>query len=145
MAPTGNARESELILQGEYFQRRESGSYMLEEEQCEDMAADPGTCETHLVDIVERLNGDSRGWYAQAIYKFSPRWRIGARFARLVPPKEAEVHDDPWTFSTMIDWTNSEFGRVRLQYNREALGEERDNQFILQYVASLGAHGAHSF
>ena len=45
----------------------------------------------------------------------------------------------------MLDWTNSEFGRVRLQYNRETFGDVRDNQLILQYVMSLGAHGAHSF
>ena len=46
----------------------------------------------------------------------------------------------------MVDWSNSEFGRIRLQYNHEALdGEEEDNQFVLQYVMSLGAHAAHSF
>ena len=45
----------------------------------------------------------------------------------------------------MIDWTNSEFSRIRLQYNRESLTREDDDQFILQYIMSLGAHGAHSF
>ena len=35
-APTGNARDSELILQGEYFRRSEEGSYTLEEQHCSD-------------------------------------------------------------------------------------------------------------
>ena len=62
------------------------------------------------------------------------------------PPDDAEIDHDPYAFGMMVDWTNSEFGRVRLQYNHEALdGYEEDNQFILQYVMSLGAHGAHSF
>jgi hypothetical protein len=46
----------------------------------------------------------------------------------------------------MGDWTNSEFGRVRVQYNREELSNGReDNQFTLQYIMSIGAHGAHAF
>ena len=58
----------------------------------------------------------------------------------------AEIGHDPYTVGVMTDWTNSEFGRIRLQYNREALSEgERDDQFILQYIMSLGAHPAHTF
>ena len=135
LAPTGNARESELILQGEYFWRREDGHYALAEE---------GEEEEHL----EELKTDSiaRGWYVQGVYKPSPSWRIGARYARLSPPGDAEIDHDPFAFGMMVDWTNSEFGRIRLQYNHEALdGREKDSQFILQYVMSLGAHAAHSF
>jgi hypothetical protein len=48
--------------------------------------------------------------------------------------------------SIMGDWTNSEFGRIRLQFSREELAEGRkDNQTSLQYVMSIGAHGAHPF
>ena len=160
MAPTGNARDSELIFQGEYFRRSEDGLYTLREEHEE--CADPGdtnengtidnnetshghkVCETHVEEMAEALSGDANGWYAQAIYKFLPQWRAGARYARLSPPSAAEV-DDTSTVSAMLDWTNSEFGRVRLQYNRESSGDMRDNQLILQYVMSLGAHAAHSF
>jgi len=153
-APTGNARDSELILQGEYFHRSETGSYTLQEEheECEDPSPDPNNphghevCETHVDEMAEDLNGSSSsGWYAQAVYKFLPQWRAGMRYARLSPPSAAELDNDLSTVSAMLDWTNSEFGRVRFQYNRETFGETRDNQFILQYVMSLGAHGAHSF
>ena len=152
-APTGNARDSELILQGEYFRRSESGVYTISEDECtvsrEEIDEDPGepeipvNCEEHSE--TERLNGDANGWYAQAVYKFLPQWRVGARYARLSPPSDAELDSNLSTVSAMLDWTNSEFGRVRLQYNREAFGDVRDNQLILQYVMSLGAHGAHAF
>ena len=135
LAPTGNARESELILQGEYFWRREDGTYALAEE---------GEEEEHL----EELKTDSvaRSWYVQGVYKTSPSWRIGARYTRLSAPGDAEVDHNPFAFGMMVDWTNSEFGRIRLQYNHEELdGHEKDSQFILQYVMSLGAHAAHSF
>ena len=88
----------------------------------------------------------SSGWYLQAVYRFDPRWRIGMRYSQINPPDEAELDHDPSSFSAMVDWTNSEFGRLRLQYNRETLAkDQRDNQFLLQYTMSLGAHGAHSF
>ena len=151
-APTGNARDSELILQGEYFRRSEEGAYTLEEQHCEVVGHgdEAPTAEEHEHDChadseTEHLNGDANGWYAQAVYKFLPQWRAGARYARLSPPSDADLDDDLSTISAMLDWTNSEFGRVRFQYNRETFGDVRDNQFILQYVMSLGAHAAHSF
>ena len=101
------------------------------------------------------------GWYAQAVYQFMPYWRIGGRYDRLdhgtiglnanaanvVPPQF-----DPKRYSLMVDWNPSEFSRIRLQYSRDltrqdiATGETiSDNQLFLQYIFSLGAHGAHRF
>ena len=133
-APTGNARDRELILQGEYFWRKEKGTYELAAE-AEGEAGES-----------ESFDTTTRGWYAQAIYKFLPRWRIGARYSRLHPPGAMEIGHDPTAVAAMIDWTNSEFGRLRLQYNRETLtDDEHDNQIMLQYIMSLGAHPAHTF
>ena len=46
----------------------------------------------------------------------------------------------------MFDSSPSEFSRVRLQFaqdrSRQGLA---DNQILLQYQMSLGAHGAHSY
>jgi len=53
--------------------------------------------------------------------------------------------DDPRRLSFMVDWSNSEFSRLRLQYTRDEAGASDDNQFGLQYTMSIGAHGAHSF
>ena len=133
-APTGNARERELTLQGEYFWRKETGVYELAAEGDEEVGES------------EHFDTMTRGWYAQAIYKFLPRWRIGARYSRLIPSHDMELGHDPVAVAAMIDWTNSEFSRLRLQYNRETLAEdEHDNQIMLQYIMSLGAHPAHTF
>ncbi len=138
-APTGNAREQEVILQSEYFWRNEDGVY-------EDTEAGTGAV---------NFDDSSSGWYAQAVYKFDRKWRVGARYSRLEAPYvpaglvgsalDADGYD-PRSYSVMLDWTNSEFSRVRLQYNREELaGNQDDNQVMLQYIMSLGAHGAHKY
>jgi hypothetical protein len=58
---------------------------------------------------------------------------------------DAQGHD-PSALAIMGDWTNSEYGRIRVQYNREDLNTGSvDNQFLLQYIMSIGAHGAHPF
>ena len=45
----------------------------------------------------------------------------------------------------MLDWSNSEFSRIRLQIDNNDLNGEQNNVWILQYIAAFGAHGAHSF
>ena len=151
LAPTGNARERELILQGEYFLRKERGTYAIEEEhqECTTVPEDDGfhtECEVHTDERAETLDGTSSGWYLQGVYKFAPRLRVGARYSRLASPRDAGLDHDPSALALMFDWSNSEFSRVRLQYNRESLGDgEHDDQIMLQYIMSLGAHAAHTF
>lgn len=138
-APTGNAHEQEVTLQAEYFWRDENGIY-----DDSDAGTGPVAFDDH-----------TSGWYAQGVYKFTPQWRLGARYSRLNAPDVPaglvgsaldSGNYDPVAYAAMLDWTNSEFGRVRLQYNREELArQQNDNQFMLQYVMSLGAHGAHKY
>jgi hypothetical protein len=46
----------------------------------------------------------------------------------------------------MADYSFSEFSRFRLQLARDRSMEGiRDNQVTLQYIHSIGAHGAHRF
>ena len=130
-APTGNSRQKEVLLQGEYFWREEEGVYTLAEGD-----------EVHE----ERLDGGSHGWYAQGVFKFSPKWRIGARYSQLYSPEDSGIDHDPYAVAVMGDWSNSEFSRIRLQYNYEKLEEDLgDNQFLLQYIMSIGAHAAHKY
>jgi hypothetical protein len=53
--------------------------------------------------------------------------------------------NDPRRYSLMADWANSEFSRLRLQFTRDEAGPVDDNQWGLQYIHSIGAHGAHVF
>jgi hypothetical protein len=46
----------------------------------------------------------------------------------------------------MIDYNWSEFSRVRLQLAQDkSMIGITDNQLTVQYIMSLGAHGAHKF
>lgn len=138
-APTGNSREQEVSLQGEYFRRSEDGTY-------DDTGAGTG---------VIAYDNHQDGWYAQSVYKFAPQWRVGARYSELNPSDvpaglvgsalDSSGHD-PWNAALMGDWSNSEFSRVRLQYgHEESAAGRKDDQIILQYIMSIGAHPAHSF
>jgi hypothetical protein len=100
----------------------------------------------------------------QAAYQFMPRWRVGVRQDRLdsgrplfglnlVRPGGPTVADfpglapnRPQRLTAMIDFSPSEFSRFRVQVARdEARSGASDNQWILQYLMSLGTHGAHKF
>ena len=138
-APTGNATNQEVALQGEFFWKEEDGFYSDAESGADSVLMDDS----------------SEGWYTQATYKFARNWRFGARYSQLnaadVPTGLIGSHLDgegynPKAYTAMFDWTNSEFSRVRLQYNREELASgQDDDQIMLQYIMSIGAHAAHKY
>jgi len=135
-APNGNWQERNLKIQAEYLWRDEDGTYAL-----------PGGG-------MLPWNEKQHGWYAQVVYQPIQQWRVGARIDGLggghsMPaladnPLDPAGHE-PMRYSLMVDWSNSEFSRVRLQYSRDEATLEDDDQFGLQYIFSIGAHGAHSF
>jgi len=141
-APKGNYSQKNLTLQFEYFQRKENGDIEL-------VGSNP--LET------TRYDGDQNGWYTQAVYQFMPRWQVGLRYDQLDSDNqgsdaailgEAGLDNEghtPKRSSVMLEHNHSEFSLVRLQYNRDDSYETSDNQFYLQYVMSIGAHGAHQF
>ncbi len=128
-APQGNPAVRNLVVQGEYFERNEDGSF-------EGLA----------------YAGDQRGWYLQGNYQFRPGWRIGYRHDRLgadnrgVEGTELDDLDfDPRRDSLILEWFNSEFSRVRMQYTRDRSTPIEDDQWFLQYIMALGSHRAHQF
>ena len=156
-APTGNAREHEITLQAEYFWRQEKGSYQAAESGGHDHEEEEEEHEgeDELSDAVEFDNNTS-GWYAQLVYKFHQQWRIGFRYSQLLATESApnelaetllDTHGHhPVTYSVMVDWSNSEFSRLRFQYNLEQTAhDQNDHQIIVQYIISLGAHAAHKY
>ena len=53
---------------------------------------------------------------------------------------------DPRRTTTMVDFSPSEFSRLRVQYAwDQARFTDTDDELSLQYIMSLGAHGAHKF
>ncbi|HJV71215.1 hypothetical protein [Ideonella sp.] len=136
-SPNGNATRTSFKLQGEYLQSRRSG----------DLTPDGGDAAAY--------RSTQSGWYLQGVYQFLPGWRIGLRTEQL----DARTPDygannglyaltgySPRKNSLMLDFNPSEFSRVRLQLAQDRSREgATDNQLMLQYQMSLGAHGAHSF
>lgn len=140
-APNGNPAYRNFKLQGEYFRRQENG----------DLAFD--TAATHSID---RYSATQSGWYLQGIYQFMPHWRAGLRTDRLDSGTvdygagnsaylSASAYS-PTRNSLMLDYSPSEYSRVRLQLAQDKSRQGvTDNQLFLQYIMSLGAHGAHKF
>ena len=147
-APGGNATRTGFKLQGEYFRRTDNGSL------------------THDIDGPSAATGSYRstqsGWYLQAIYQFMPLWRAGVRYDRLnsgtpeiglVGAGTLAAADfpilqgaRPSRTTVMVDYSLSEFSRFRLQLAADRSNPAAtDRQLFLQYIMSLGAHGAHTF
>jgi hypothetical protein len=139
-APNGNATRTSFKLQGEYLRSQRVGSLLA------DLGPNAQT---------GSYRATQGGWYLQAVYQFLPGWRLGLRGERLDPGRVdyginnqalASTSSAPRKDSLMLDYSASEFSRVRLQF---ALDRSRagagDRQIQLQYQMSLGAHGAHSY
>jgi hypothetical protein len=142
-APDGNPRRTNFKLQGEYFWQRASG----------DMTYDSdGTLGLTNTDA---YSANQSGWYLQGIWQFMPMWRVGLRYDRLnqgSPDYGANAEflaTDPFSpqrTTVMLDWTPSEFSRIRLQYAQSKTRPDfTDDQFFLQYILTLGAHAGHKF
>lgn len=142
-APNGNAREGNFKVQGEYFLHRERG----------DLTYDA----TGALGLTQAgaYAANQSGWYLQGAWQFMPYWRVGARYDRLNPGRRefganADLLDigafHPDRSTVMFDYTPSEFTRFRLQYARSTTRPDvTDHQLFLQYILTLGAHGAHRF
>jgi hypothetical protein len=139
-APNGNATRTNFKLQGEYLHSTRDGN----------LVYDVGNA-----NLASTVRARQSGWYVQGVYQFVPRWRVGARTERLDPGTpdygassglipSSDYH--PRKDSLMLDFSPSEFSRVRLQLARDRAREgAADTQWFLQYQMSLGAHGAHSY
>jgi len=137
-APDGNPARRNFKFQAEYFRRAENGDLVMD----------------HVpYDSLWRTR--QSGFYLAGVYQFTPNWRAGLRYDRLSSGRQ-NVGDNPLGIeiinyrpnrvSTMVDYSWSEFSRLRLQWSRDrAMPGVTDNQVTLQYIMSLGSHGAHKF
>ncbi|MEQ1929200.1 MAG: hypothetical protein ABL957_01530 [Parvularculaceae bacterium] len=130
-APQGNPVRRNLIVNGEYFFGREKGEF-------------DGTA----------INLNRSGWYAQGVYQFRPRWRIGARYASIgsegapIALLGSEIDDlgrSPNATSALLEYDTSEFGRFRLMYTLDDSDALSNNEFFARYTVTFGPHGAHRF
>jgi len=138
-APGGNPTVTNFKLQGEYFRRRQNGL----------LTYNNATTDSYAV--------TQSGWYLQGVYQFMPNWRAGLRYDRLNSGNAqvgvlnaanviANYGYTPTRSSVMLDYSPSEFSRLRLQLAQDKSRKGlNDQQLFVQYVMSMGAHGAHQF
>ncbi len=142
-SPNGNPHTTNFKVQGEYLWRKERG----------DLAYDA----SNALGLASTAPYSSRqsGWYLQGVYQWMPLWRVGARFDRL-DAGSADYSANaayfgatdfaPKRYTMMVDYTPSEFSRWRLQFAQAKFAPGlTDNEWFLQYILSIGAHGAHKF
>jgi hypothetical protein len=142
-SPNGNAQERNFKLQGEYFWRRENGDLTYDADGALGLTRTGG------------YRSDQSGFYVQGVYQFMPAWRVGARYDWLNPGSVdygsngayfGSASFNPQRTAVMVDWTPSEFSRFRVQFQQAKLRPDfTDNEVFVQYILTLGAHGAHNF
>ena len=139
-APNGNPVQQNFTLQSEFFYQHDNGRLL-----------------NHSSLASSNYNGRQYGGYAEGIYQFVPRWRIGLRFDLLGSSLSAsnnnlftdanfdQTRANPRRYSLMMEWLPSEFSRIRAQINYDQSSHIDDTQFLLQYTVNMGTHGAHSY
>jgi hypothetical protein len=147
-SPAGNVARQQFKLQGEYFRRKESGRLAFDVDG---------------LGLSDTFRSEQSGWYLQSVFQFRPRWRVGVRYDALdsgspfiglvdegvLSPQSFPLllSASPERITTMLDWSPSEFSRLRAQYAWDEARDDgqRDRQFFLQYIYGIGAHGAHKY
>jgi hypothetical protein len=149
-APEGNATEQNFKFQSEWFRRHESGKLTYD---IDSVSGGP---------LTDRFHSTQTGFYAQGVWQFMRDWRVGYRYDQLARANTSVGLVDngalaagdlsilqgysPKRNTAMVDWSPSEFSRIRLQYARDQTRPGvTDDQVWVHYIMSLGAHGAHKF
>jgi hypothetical protein len=84
------------------------------------------------------------GFYTSGDYQLGRRWFVGGRFDRSDRSEFANRTDQG--ASAVLTYSPSEFSQVRGQYRFTRYAGNIDaNEFLMQVMFSLGAHGAHPF
>lgn len=141
-APQGNYKYRHFTLSTEYFRLTE---FLPKEYQIT-----PTQLPSHDY---------QQGWYVSGVYQLTPRWSAGLRYGQLATEeRHVDLANSTLEFEeqrvketdVVFTWHHSHFSQVRLQYSYlDNYGHEDyptyDHIVSLQFVMTLGAHGAHQF
>jgi hypothetical protein len=84
------------------------------------------------------------GAYVSGEYQFARRWFAGARLDWSDRATDATLRDKGG--SALLTYWPSEFSQIRGQYRRTVYADgPTANEFLFQFLFSIGAHGAHVF
>jgi hypothetical protein len=103
---------------------------------------------------VNPLRRHQDGAYLQGLYRYG-RWRVGARYDILElfadTFERAGVQDQfsgkPWRATGALEFSPTEFSTIRAQFTSDHSARDArvNNEGILQFIFTIGAHPAHSF
>jgi hypothetical protein len=130
-----------VTLQGEYLYLVQNGDLT---------ASDSGG----VFVSAEHLKRHQDGAYAQGIYQYG-RWRAGARYDRLelfadtfnVGGVQQSFGGKPWRATGSLEFIPTEFSTIRAQFTSDHSARDGrvNNEGLLQFVFTIGAHPAHTF
>jgi len=83
-------------------------------------------------------DADAFGAFAIGEYKFAQQWIAGARYEYTENP--AEPDEDAWLIAPSLTWWQSEFVRIRAEYEFVSAIGELFGQFVLQTTFAMGPH-----
>ncbi|NNM35257.1 MAG: hypothetical protein HKO53_19435 [Gemmatimonadetes bacterium] len=78
------------------------------------------------------------GAYALADFRFAEQWIVGSRFDWVESP--VAPGETAWMLTPTLTWWQSEWVRLRAEYNLLDNPEGRTNQLLLQFTLSMGPH-----
>lgn len=138
-AQNGNPRQRNFMFATEYLRRKEDGVVD---------RVTPGAPESGTYD------GTQDGFYIYGVYQWRPKWRVGLRYDQISPdnrvnglsmPTLLDDNSSTRRLSAMVDWSHSEFSRLRFEVNETEAGTDNLTAVFVQYIMSIGSHGAHRF
>lgn len=102
----------------------------------------------------DHLKRHQDGAYIQGIYQYG-RWRVGARYDRLeifdntfqVAGVQQQFNGKPWRTTGSLEFNPTEFSRIRTQFTHDLSDRNGrvNNEGLVQFVFTIGAHPAHTF
>ena len=113
-----------------------------------------GTATDTATGLIDSLRRKQDGFYVQGIYRIN-RWGIGARYDTLNVLSDTfeqagvqKNYGKPWRETASLEYNPSEFARIRLQLSHDrsdTVTGRTNDEAILQFNFTVGAHPAHSF
>lgn len=113
-----------------------------------------GTATDTATGFIDSLKRKQDGFYVQGIYRIS-RWGIGVRYDTLNVLSDTfeqagvqKNYGKPWRETASLEYNPSEFARIRLQLSHDrsdTVTGRTNDEAILQFNFTVGAHPAHSF
>ena len=85
------------------------------------------------------------GWWSAGEFRLSQSWLVGGRFDRVQNPED--TRETAWVMSPTLTWWQSEYVRLRLEYDvlGRSSGPDSEGHLFLQVTMAMGPHKHESY